>query len=102
MAGEPFRVGDLVTVLRPVLDNPAGSLAVVYEIYNIGKGPSPSLIFQNGQYDGFSARDRELFGVMKVGHDATVAGYHFKNVLQLDADFRAGVFEHVWAGITHD
>jgi hypothetical protein len=94
-----FRVGDLVTVMRPVLGNAAGSLAVVYEIYDIGKGPSPSLIFQNGQYDGFSTRDRELFGVTKVGHDAAIAGYHFENVLQLDADFRAGVFDTVWAGI---
>jgi hypothetical protein len=94
--GLSLKVGDVVTVGCPCMGNPAGAIAVVVEIYDLGDGPSPSLLFRNGAHDGFSPSDLDIFQVALVAHDSTLAGYQFRNSIRLQKDYRAGVFARVW------
>lgn len=88
-----YPVGMIVVVGAPCLRNPAQSRAVVYEHYRLGDHVGISLIFPNGEYDGFSERDLELADVYPTGIvDPQVSRYQFSNVLQLQRDFQAGVF----------
>lgn len=92
-----FDIGDLARVGRECMGNEPGSLAVCYETYARSDGTEGvSLLFPNGCYDGFSSRDLSLFRVERVGHVAALSGYVFRNVQQLDADFRAGRFDLAW------
>lgn len=85
-------VGDIViTKVDDLLGNKGGTKGVVYEKYDLGKGPGASIIFENGEYDGFSVDEQEKM-VMKIGHDDYCAGYIFDNVMTLSRDFRDGVF----------
>jgi len=92
-----LRVGDLVRVGRPCLDNPSGTRALVVEVYDrralrIGDGLGVQLLFPNGAADGFSPRDRELWGVTFLDHRPALAGYHFTSIGRLVADWRDGLF----------
>lgn len=89
-------VGDLVVVGRSCMGNPAGARAVVVEQYDLGDGASWSLLFENGNHDGFPPRDLEIFECVKAGHVSSLADYRFTSALRLYADWRAGVFAEVW------
>lgn len=88
-----LRVGDVVRLKTGCLGNLAGHLGVVYEEYDLGEGPGVSVIFVNGEYDGFSPRDQGAF-LHQVGHDEACENYKFTNVMKLSQDFRAGVFNN--------
>jgi hypothetical protein len=81
-------VGDIVKLKQDVLGNDAGALGCVYEIYEEGA----SIIFENGEYDGFSSEEQLMF-VSRVGHEKSLENYKFKNVMQLSMDFDNGIFE---------
>jgi hypothetical protein len=92
-----MRVGTIVKLKRECLDNPMGTVGVVF--YDYGQGFQA--IFKNGNYDGFSSDEREeVFGGLceadyfleAIGAVPTLATYQFKNVLQVEQDFRAGKF----------
>jgi hypothetical protein len=89
-------VGDIVVVGKPCMGNPAGARAVVIEEYDLGRGASWTLLFQNGNFDGFPPRDLALFDVSHVGHHPALASYHYTNALRLTADWRNGFFAQVW------
>ena len=98
----PAAVGDICVVGRPCLGNPAGARAVVVEVYQlpIGEGTWStgwSLLFENGNHDGFSAGDCDAFDVVKLGHEPALAWYPWTNAIRLYQDWRAGVFACVWA-----
>jgi hypothetical protein len=90
-------VGDVVRVWRRCMGNPVASPALVVEIYDIGAGPSPTLLFPNGSQDGFSPHDLEVFGVARIGHVPELAGYRFAGAMQVEADWRAGRFAAAWS-----
>lgn len=85
-----MKVGTIVELLRPMLGNKAGVKGVVYENYNIGHGPGISVIFVNGEYDGFSVDERKF--LKKVGFNKKLSYYIFTNVMKLSNDFRDGFF----------
>lgn len=86
-------VGDIViTIVKNLLGNKGGARGVVYEEYDIGDGPGASIIFENGEYDGFSPADQERM-IMKIGFHRWTADYKFKNVGELADDFRSGYWE---------
>jgi hypothetical protein len=89
-------VGDIVTVGRRCLSNPAGARAVVIEEYELAGRPGWSLLFENGAYDGFSPSDLELFEVAHVGHEPRLDGYEFTAATRLFQDYRRGLFSNVW------
>ena len=87
-----YALGSLVTVKVSFLNEPAGVLAYVYEHYGVGgKHAGISLITQNGcDLGGFSVDEQDRF-LEYYGDTGQV--YHFKNVLQLDQDWRRGLFK---------
>ncbi len=84
-------VGDVVTLKEWMLGNEKETKGVVYEQYDIGDGPGASIIFPNGEYDGFSPKDQEDF-LEKIDHCIECERYDFINVMRLNADFKKGFF----------
>jgi hypothetical protein len=88
----PLVVGDVVKCKRFILGNEPGTEGVVYEMYAIGESHGVSVIFANGEYDGFAPDEQALF-LERVGHDEWLSGYKFENVMKLSKDFDDGVFD---------
>jgi hypothetical protein len=102
-------VGDIVTVGRACLGNPAGARAVVVEAYTLVEAIGPKrgtrrpgwmLLFENGSADGFSPDDCVLFAVRPCAHAAHLAGYRFVSVMVLERDYHAGKFDRAWLRAT--
>jgi hypothetical protein len=96
----PYRVGDVVRVARECGGNAPGSHAVVIQLYDRerqrGDQSGATLLFPNGFADGFSPDDLAIFGVTFVRHVDALEAYAWRNVGQVDADFRAGHFDEAW------
>lgn len=70
-------------------------------------GDGVQVIFENGNYDGFSTTNNLGVGDINkteadtflepVGFEGVLAGYQFKNVMQVSADYRNGLFNIVWS-----
>lgn len=84
-------VGDIVRLKVGMLGKDIGVRGVVYEEYDIGDGPGVSVIFGNGEHDGFSVEEQSEF-LEKVDHSMALEGYVFTNVMKLSQHFRSGVF----------
>jgi hypothetical protein len=91
-----FPIGMRCSVGVPVLGNPAGSPAVIYEHYRIGERRGVSLLFPNGNYDGFSSESLQIFDVQPKGLIRSCADYQFTNVIRLRDDFNRGLFEQAF------
>lgn len=83
-----MKVGLVVKLKLPCLDNPPGTFGICY--YDYGDGCQ--FIFENGSYDGFSDEEQKDFLVV-MGANLRLSNYHFKNVIRLSEDFRNGVFD---------
>ena len=81
--------GTLVRLNQPCLRNPKGALGVCIDRYLLDNRPGYQFIFENGETDGFSNDDCNLF-LEKIGE--TMEMYNFKNVIKLDTDYRNGYF----------
>ena len=89
-----MKVGTLVKLKTALLGNPAGTIGVCYEEYDLGEGSAGSVIFPNGNYDGFSPQEQEKFLEVIGGH-LGCSMYEFTNVMKLSTDFQDGVFAGV-------
>jgi len=96
-----MKIGTIVRLKRECMENPAGTLGVVF--YDYGDGFQA--IFENGNYDGFSTVNRMSMDSQEteadcfletVGFEPSLAGYQFRSVIQVEADFSNGVFDKVW------
>ena len=100
-----MKVGIICKLKVDCLGNKAGVLGVVFNDY----GDGFQVIFENGNYDGFSTR-RNLpsqmrtedlieadFFLEEVGFEESLAAYPFRNVMQVSADYRDGVFDIAWS-----
>lgn len=99
-----MQVGTIVKLKVRCLDNPAGTLGVVF--YDYGDGFQA--IFENGNYDGFHTvvepnnppfwwGKSEADYFLDIRHvEPSLANYQFKNVTQVSEDFRRGLFDIVW------
>lgn len=106
---EPLQVGSIVVAKARTGICEIGERGVVYEVYDRqtlgGSGRGVSVIFASGRYDGFSPNEQREMLTPTGQVCAGVAGYVFRNVLQLDADFRSGLFapafieDHVRQGL---
>ena len=88
-------IGNVVKLKTELLGNEPGTLGIVYDEYEFhGRNESwkgVSIIFTNGEYDGFSEEEQELFlEFVEHKHDFR---YQFSNVMKLSRDFEAGFFE---------
>ena len=88
-----MEVGTIVKLKISVLDNPTGTQGLVYERYKIGKYNGVSVIFPNGNYDGFSEAEQRIF-LEKIGFNGRASDYKFTNVMRLSQDFNNGKFDH--------
>lgn len=88
-----YPVGMQCTVGKSCLNNPPGTIAVVYEHYTLGEHHGISLIFPNGNYDGFSEECASLFEVTPERFIAGLSDYNFENVMKLALDFDRGIFD---------
>ncbi len=86
-----IKVGTLVKLKVPCLGNEIGTVGVCYEEYQLN-GNGRSIIFENGNYDGFSEDEQESF-LEVVGTYPLLETYQFKNVMQLSWDYDSGVFD---------
>ena len=91
-----IKVGTVVELKVACLGNSAGTEGVVYDTYNIGDGPGASVIFPNGEYDGFSPEEQKSF-LNVTRFASSVADYQFINVMRLSEDFNAGKFNQAFA-----
>jgi hypothetical protein len=81
-------VGDVVSLRKPCLNNEAGTLGIVYYDYTLGV----QVIFQNGEYDGFSTDEQQHY-LNYVDHNVFYEKYVFTNVIKLSRDFDSGYFK---------
>jgi len=87
-----MKLGSKVRLKVPCLGNPVGTIGVCYETYDIGWGLGISVIFPNGEYDGFSQEEQK--GFLEFVEDTNFS-YNFQNVMTLSRDFDKGVFDEV-------
>ena len=96
----PPKVGILVQLKRPCLDNEEGAVGVVYEVYERHWRRDDdkdrfgiSVIFPNGCHDGFSAAEQDfILAVIGETTDRAVLNYKLRHVVQLGVDFDHGLF----------
>lgn len=97
-----MKVGTICKLKVDCLGNKAETLGVVF--YDYGDGFQA--IFENGCYDGFSTIVRPGSNLIpieadyfleEVGFEESLAGYQFKNVLQVAEDYRSGLFNIAWS-----
>jgi len=85
-----MRLGDVVRLKKHCMNAAAGTIGYVYEQYTIGSDhPGVSVIFSNGDYDGFSLEEQET--LLEYLYSSNF-WYLFRNVIQLTKDFREGIF----------
>lgn len=86
------RVGSLVVAKKASGVRDLGERGVVYEVYELGKRPGWSVIFQSGRHDGFSPSDVDFFLDVTGEVCEELSDYTFENVLRLVDDFGRGTF----------
>ena len=90
-----LRKGSIVKLKSELLGNGAGEIGVAYDEYNLGDGPGVSVIFPNGEHDGFSPEEQGKF-LERVDFDSKISIYNFHNVIELSKHFKAGFFSHIF------
>jgi hypothetical protein len=93
-----LQVGDVVTLNTPMLGCQKGTRGVVYEVYqdfDESAKTAASIIFENGEYDGFSAEEQEVFLNEEKVFPYQKRDYKFENVMKLSEDFRNGYWDDV-------
>jgi len=79
-----LKLGQSVTLTKAMLGNAVGTLGFVVEEYG---EDGVMIIFQNGEYDGFSRDEQERY--LKIGEvNSRYSSYQFQNVLKLSDDYR--------------
>lgn len=87
-----IKIGTKVRLKIDCMANDKGTIGVCYETYNLGDGNGASIIFPNGEYDGFSEEEQTYF--LEIIENTTFR-YEFTNVMKLSADFNKGVFNEI-------
>lgn len=88
-------IGSKWKLLRPMLGNESGVIGYAfnqYEDFDVVGELGLQIIFPNGNLDGFSVNERNLF-LEYIGYDLRYVEYEFKNVMQVDKDFRNKYWE---------
>jgi hypothetical protein len=83
-----IKIGTVVKLKVNCMGCKKGDIGVCYDEYYIGHS-GVSIIFENGDYDGFDEYEQKNF-LEIIKH--TGLQYKFTNVLQLSKDFSNGYF----------
>lgn len=85
-----YSLGSLVTINREFLNEPAGTICLVYEVYDRPGLSGISLITQNGvDLGGFNIQEQ---GQYLEYYGDTGLAYEFVSVSRLEMDWMDGVF----------
>lgn len=93
--GKEYMIGAKFKLKTPMLGVPVGSVGYVFNQYDDFDYPRElgvQIIFENGNYDGFSITEQEMF-LEYLGYDTRYVGYKFKNVMQVYMDYRSGYWK---------
>lgn len=88
-------IGAKFKLLRPMLGAAEGEIGYVfnqYEDFDDETKLGVQIIFPNGEYDGFSAEEQELY-LTYEGYDLRYVGYQFKHVMQVGRDYQNGFWK---------
>lgn len=102
-----MKVGTICKLRVECLGNEAGTLGVVFNDY----GDGFQVIFENGNYDGFSTQVKMMGGsgrdplmqseesayLEEVGFEESLARYKFRHVTQVSEHYRQGKFNRAWS-----
>jgi hypothetical protein len=87
-------IGSKVILRRAMLGESVGSTGFVFDLYSDfdGLGHGAQIIFRGGGLDGFGCKEQDIY-LEFVENNLKYSSYEFKNVGQVDRDYRAGYWE---------
>jgi hypothetical protein len=88
-------IGDKFKLKQNMLGNSAGAVGYVfneYQDFDYSDKMGIQIIFPNGNYDGFSYDEQNLF-LEYLEHSQECSHYKFTNVMQVDRDFQKGYWK---------
>jgi len=96
-----YRIGDVVTLTLDCLGNSPGTRGVVFNRYpdfdDMNK-MGVQIIFENGEYDGFSYEDQQVFlkreDVQYIPF--SIREYKFENVTKMSLQFKNGYWDEIF------
>jgi len=96
-----MKVGDVVTLNTEMLGCRPGTRGVVFNTYQDFDNSSKEgvqVIFENGNYDGFSVTDQKLFlqDEYVTYIPFFVREYKFENVMKVSQDFENGFWDEIF------
>ena len=96
-----MKVGDVVTLKCYCLGNPIGTKGVIfneYEDFDVPNRMGVTIIFENGNYDGFSVEEQEVFLEKKEMKyiSQKIISYKFENVMKVSDDYRNGCWDEIF------
>lgn len=83
-------IGDVYILKEALLGNQPGTKGISFNDYIDGE----QIIFENGEYDGFSINDREEF-LEFDSHSEIHENYIFENITKVLKDFENGIWDKV-------
>ena len=96
-----YNIGDVVTLNTAMLGCNPGTRGVVFNSYTDFDNPAETgvqIIFENGEYDGFSASDQNTFlepeNVEYIPF--YIRDYKFENVMKVTRDFVNGFWDEIF------
>lgn len=87
-----YKVGSIVKLMNPCLGNKVGTIGVVYENYFNGV----SIMFPNGQYDGFSPEEQKYYLKFTGIIDPDMEDYKFLSIIRTSLEFDNGKFDYIF------
>jgi hypothetical protein len=96
-----MEIGDVVILRLEVLLNKPGTRGVVFNSYTDFDDSSKEghqIIFENGEYGGFSFEQQELL-LEKIDVKyipSSIRNYIFTNVMKVDQDWEAGFWDEIF------
>ena len=91
-----MKTGTIVKLKVECLGNNPDTTGVVFEEYDLGEPGGSQVIFENGEYCGFSPSEQKEWFEEWRDFDDNVSDYQFTNVIQLSRDFDNGRFDSVF------
>ena len=88
-----FPVGARVYAKRSSGVCSKGEAGLVIEDYSIGGEGGRTIIFESGNYDGFSEKDLMLFVLAEGSIDRGCSSYIYTNAMRLSQDYQKGLFD---------
>lgn len=86
-------IGRKYKLVRGMLGNVAGTEGYVFnQYYGTSGRDGIQIIFPNGNYDGFSPHEQDMF-LEFIEDCKRYSDYEFKNVIQVSRDFKSGYWE---------